>query len=134
MFTYLSIYTIIIHRYTIHSKSMYKGGHMKINKELLKGSTTILILSLLKRKPMYGYEIIKEIELRSSGIFNFKEGTLYPILHALENNEMVESFWSEGENSRKRKYYKITENGNKQLNEKKDEWKLFTNTVNGIIL
>ncbi len=107
---------------------------MKINKELLKGSTTILILSLLKRKPMYGYEIIKEIELRSSGIFNFKEGTLYPILHALENNEMVESFWSEGENSRKRKYYKITENGNKQLNEKKDEWKLFTNTVNGIIL
>ena len=107
---------------------------MKINKELLKGSTTILILSLLKRKPMYGYEIIKEIELRSSGIFNFKEGTLYPILHALESNEMVESFWSEGENSRKRKYYKITENGNKQLNEKKDEWKLFTNTVNGIIL
>lgn len=107
---------------------------MKINKELLKGSTTILILSLLKRKPMYGYEIIKEIELRSSGIFNFKEGTLYPILHALENNEMVESFWSEGENSRKRKYYKITENGNKQLNEKKDEWKLFTNTINGIIL
>lgn len=107
---------------------------MKINKELLKGSTTILILSLLKRKPMYGYEIIKEIELRSSGVFNFKEGTLYPILHTLESNEMVESFWSEGESSRKRKYYKITDKGNKQLKEKEDEWKLFTNTVNTILL
>ncbi|MGX4598998.1 PadR family transcriptional regulator [Faecalimicrobium sp. JNUCC 81] len=107
---------------------------MKINKELLKGSTTILILSLLKRKPMYGYEIIKEIELKSSGVFNFKEGTLYPILHTLESNEMVESFWSEGESARKRKYYKITDKGNKQLREKEDEWKLFTNTVNGILL
>lgn len=107
---------------------------MKINKELLKGSTTILILSLLKRKPMYGYEIIKEIELKSSGVFNFKEGTLYPILHTLESNEMVESFWSEGESARKRKYYKITDKGNKQLKEKEDEWKLFTNTVNGILL
>ncbi|MBO3446128.1 PadR family transcriptional regulator [Clostridium sp. CCUG 7971] len=107
---------------------------MKINKELLKGSTTILILSLLKRKPMYGYEIIKEIELKSSGVFNFKEGTLYPILHTLESNEMVESFWSEGESSRKRKYYKITDKGNKQLKEKEDEWKLFTNTVNTILL
>lgn len=107
---------------------------MKINKELLKGSTTILILSLLKRKPMYGYEIIKEIELRSSGVFNFKEGTLYPILHTLESNEMVESFWSEGESARKRKYYKITDKGNKQLKEKEDEWKLFTNTVNTILL
>lgn len=107
---------------------------MKINKELLKGSTTILILSLLKRKPMYGYEIIKEIELKSSGVFNFKEGTLYPILHTLESNEMVESFWSEGESARKRKYYKITDKGNKQLREKEDEWKLFTNTVNTILL
>lgn len=107
---------------------------MKINKELLKGSTTILILSLLKRKPMYGYEIIKEIELKSSGVFNFKEGTLYPILHTLESNEMVESFWSEGESARKRRYYKITDKGNKQLKEKEDEWKLFTNTVNTILL
>lgn len=107
---------------------------MKINKELLKGSTAILILSLLKRKAMYGYEIIKEIELKSNGVFNFKEGTLYPILHTLEGNEMVESFWSEGENSRKRKYYKITDKGNKQLKEKEDEWKLFSTTVNRIIL
>ncbi|WP_092923242.1 PadR family transcriptional regulator [Romboutsia hominis] len=107
---------------------------MRINKELLKGSTVILILSLLKRKEMYGYEIIKELEVRSSGLFNFKEGTLYPILHTLEKNELVSSFWSEGENSRKRKYYKITKKGNNQLREKSDEWKLFSSTVNKITL
>lgn len=106
---------------------------MKINKELLKGSTTMLVLTLLKKKPMYGYEIIKDMELKSKGVFSFKEGTLYPILHALEEEELVNSFWSEGENSRKRKYYEITKKGNKILEEKQEEWQLFTNTVNGVM-
>jgi len=106
---------------------------MKINKELLKGSTNILILSLLQRNEMYGYEIIKEMQLKSSGVFEFKEGTLYPILHSLEEENLVESFWKEGENSRKRKYYKITQKGREALKEKKDEWGLFTSTVNKII-
>lgn len=106
---------------------------MKINKELLKGSTTILILSLLNRKNMYGYEMIKEIEERSKGIFSFKEGTLYPILHSLENENFIEAYWDEGEGKRKRKYYKITENGNKILKEKQAEWKLFSSTVNEVL-
>ena len=106
---------------------------MKINKELLKGSTTMLVLTLLKKRPMYGYEIIKNMELKTKGIFSFKEGTLYPILHILEEEELVNSFWNEGENSRKRKYYEITKKGSKILNEKQEEWKLFTNTVNGIM-
>lgn len=106
---------------------------MKINKELLKGSTNILILSLLQRNEMYGYEIIKEMQLKSSGVFEFKEGTLYPILHSLEEENLVESFWKEGENSRKRKYYKITQKGREALKEKKNEWGLFTATVNKII-
>lgn len=57
---------------------------MKVSKELLKGSTATLILSLLNEKPMYGYEMIKELESKSEGIFSFKEGTIYPILHTLE--------------------------------------------------
>ncbi len=77
---------------------------MKINKELLKGSTTILILSLLNRKNMYGYEMIKEIEERSKGIFSFKEGTLYPILHSLENENFIEAYWDEGEGKRNGKW------------------------------
>lgn len=57
---------------------------MKVSKELLKGSTSTLILSLLNERPMYGYEMIKELEAKSEGIFSFKEGTIYPILHNLE--------------------------------------------------
>jgi len=106
---------------------------MKVNKELLKGSTTILILSLLERKSMYGYEMIKEIELKSSGVFSFKEGTLYPILHSLEGEGLVESFWSEGDGARKRKYYKITEKGKGQLKEKQEEWKTFRSAVEKVM-
>ena len=106
---------------------------MKINKELLKGSTSILVLSLLQRNEMYGYQIIKEMDLKSSGVFAFKEGTLYPILHNLEEENLVESFWKEGENTRKRKYYRITKKGRGALKEKEEEWTLFTSTVNKVI-
>lgn len=106
---------------------------MKINKELLKGSTTVLILSILNRKDMYGYEMIKEIDLRSKGIFSFKEGTLYPILHNLENANYIEAYWDSSTGSRKRKYYKITQAGKDILLEKESEWKLFSETVNNVL-
>lgn len=113
--------------------TMYGGEFMKINKELLKGSTTVLILSILNRKDMYGYEMIKEIDLLSKGIFSFKEGTLYPILHNLESANYIESYWDDSAGSRKRKYYKITTSGKKLLLEKEAEWKLFSETVNNVL-
>jgi PadR family transcriptional regulator, regulatory protein PadR len=114
---------------------MYKEGicFMKINKELLKGSTATLVLSLLNSRPMYGYEIIKVIETRSNGIFSFKEGTLYPILHSLEGHEMIEAYWSDSEEGRKRKYYKITDKGRLHMEEKKEEWSLFSSTINKVL-
>lgn len=105
---------------------------MKINKELLKGSTVGLVLKMLEQKDMYGYEIIKEMELKSGGVFEFKEGTLYPILHTLEADGMVLAYW-EVKDSRKRKYYQITPKGQKQLLEKKKEWNLFRNAVDGVL-
>lgn len=102
---------------------------MKISKELLKGSTTMLVLGLLKEKPMYGYEMIKNMEQKSKGIFAFKEGTLYPILHTLESDGYVESYWEESEECRKRKYYRITKDGSKHLEEKKKEWETYKNAV-----
>ena len=113
--------------------TMYGGEFMKINKELLKGSTTVLILSLLNRKDMYGYEMIKEMEERSKNIFSFKEGTLYPILHSLENENYIEAYWDSSNGNRKRKYYKITSAGKKVLIEKEKEWKLFSSTVNNVL-
>ncbi|RUS45224.1 PadR family transcriptional regulator [Cohnella sp. AR92] len=105
---------------------------MKIGKELMKGSTVILILTLLDRKEMYGYELTKELELKSGGLFVLKEGTLYPILHALESAHMVEAYWDE-QGVRPRKYYRITEKGRSELAEKKQEWSLFSSAVNRIV-
>lgn len=105
---------------------------MTINKELMKGSTVILILTLLDRKDMYGYEMTKEMEKHSDGIFTLKEGTLYPILHTLESNQFVESYWNESE-GRKRKYYRITKEGRSELKEKKQEWTIFRNTVDRVL-
>lgn len=103
-----------------------------MNKELMKGSTSTLVLTVLKREPLYGYALIKEIELRSNGIFEFKEGTLYPILHDLEDKECVESFWEVYEN-RRRKYYRITKKGLKLLEEKRLEWQVFSKAMENVL-
>ncbi|MCR8844673.1 PadR family transcriptional regulator [Paenibacillus sp. SC116] len=105
---------------------------MKVSKELLKGSTVMLVLSMLEQQPMYGYQLIKRLDAQSNGVFALKEGTLYPILHALENEGHVEAIWSEAE-GRARKTYHITEKGKKQLQEKTEEWKLFQVSLNRVI-
>ncbi|ABR47747.1 transcriptional regulator, PadR-like family [Alkaliphilus metalliredigens QYMF] len=106
---------------------------MKINKDLMKGSTSMLILNLLSTENMYGYQMVKELEKRSDNTFTLKEGTMYPILHTLESEGMVESYWDEGTTARKRKYYQITGKGKKLLLEKKKEWELYSSTVNKVI-
>ena len=105
---------------------------MKINKELLKGSTTMLVLEMLKNEDMYGYQLIKKLNEKSKNIFELKEGTLYPILHGLEENNFITSYWDET-SAKKRKYYAITEKGKKNLKEKKEEWKIFSDSVNQVI-
>lgn len=105
---------------------------MKINKELLKGSTTMLVLNLISNKDMYGYQMIKELTEKSENVFELKEGTLYPILHSLEENNLITSYW-EDSSGKKRKYYSITKEGRKYLKEKKEEWKIFSNGINLIL-
>ena len=83
---------------------------------------------------MYGYEMIKEMEEKSNGIFTLKEGTLYPILHTLEAKGFVESYWEEGTSKRKRKYYKIMEQGTLSLREKEEEWSTFKSAVDNMLL
>lgn len=106
---------------------------MKVSKEMLKGSTVVLVLSLLEKEPMYGYQMTKEIEKKSNGVFSFKEGTLYPILHSLEADGRVEAYWWGEEGSRRRKYYKITEKGKNLLKEKQKEWVTFRSAVDKVI-
>jgi len=106
---------------------------VKFDKELIKGGTTMLILNLLSTGDMYGYQMVRELEKRSDNIFTLKEGTMYPILHSLESRGMVEAYWEDSDSGRKRKYYHITSKGKRLLNEKKKEWKIYSNTVNRVI-
>jgi len=76
-----------------------------------RGTTDIILLTLLSERHMYGYEIIQELERRSAGYFTFKEGLLYPALHALEKEGLVQSFWQDTPQGRRRRYYRLTDRG-----------------------
>lgn len=106
---------------------------MKLDKGLIGGSTVLLVLSLLSEKDRYGYDIIKELEVRSDNTFSFKEGTLYPVLHKLENKGYVKSYLSKGDTGKERKYYKITKNGKKQLNEEIKKWEAYSTSITKVI-
>lgn len=104
-----------------------------IDKSLISGSTTMLILKLLESKDMYGYEMIEELHKQSNQTFDLKAGTLYPLLHGLEKSGCVTVYESQAENGRKRKYYQLTKNGKKVLNDRHDEWDSFTEAVNHVL-
>ncbi len=83
---------------------------------------------------MYGYEIIKLVNEKSNQAFEWKEGTLYPCLHRMEAEGLIDSEWRTADNGRDRKYYAITRKGAKLLTEKVSEWAVFTKAVNAILL
>ena len=84
----------------------------------------MLVLSLLENEDMYGYQMIKKLSEKSQNVFELQEGTLYPILHSLEEKNLISSYW-DNTGAKKRKYYSITKKGKKHLKEMKEEWKLF---------
>ncbi len=106
---------------------------MKIDKGLLSGSTTTLILKLLEETDMYGYQMIETLAKKSDHTFDLKAGTLYPILHNLEKNGAVTSYEKKSETDRTRKYYHLTTKGKKLLKEKQEEWDMYSSAVNNIL-
>ena len=107
---------------------------MNFDKGLIGGSSALLVLSLLSEKDYYGYEIIRTLEERSDETFLYNEGTLYPILHKLENDGLVVSYKEKMENGRERKYYQITKAGLSQLETEMQQWEVFSTSVNKVIL
>lgn len=102
---------------------------MSYERELLKGSTDSLLLCLINHQPMYGYQIIKELERRSKGYFQFKEGTLYPALHRLEKAGFIQGKWQRLPGGQERRYYYITPKGGKALAERLAAWQDFSTAV-----
>lgn len=106
---------------------------MAKDKTPMPGSTTMLVLALLKSREMYGYEIIEELEKRSNQVFKLKEGTLYPILHGLEKDKLVTARQAESPGGRVRRYYRITKEGLGVLEDKKTEWTAFSDAVTAVL-
>lgn len=106
---------------------------MKIDKSLVSGSTTMLILKLLSNEDMYGYQMIEQLELRSENVFTLKAGTLYPLLHKLEQQGLLISYEKKANNQKLRKYYSLTDEGREVLDMKQHEWSIYTKGVDKVL-
>jgi len=93
-----------------------------LSKELVAASTVPLVLSVLAEGESYGYALIQRISELSSGEIVWTEGMLYPVLHWMEKEGLLESEWKEGEAGRRRKYYRIRKEGRKALQAEKQQW------------
>ena len=100
---------------------------MAVDRSLVSGSTTMLLLKLLSEKDMYGYEMIETLREKSQNVFELKAGTLYPLLHGMEDKKYLTVY------GKVRKYYSITKTGRKVLEEKKEEWKIYSSAVVNVL-
>jgi PadR family transcriptional regulator, regulatory protein PadR len=100
--------------------------------EELKGHLDSLILAVVAAAPAHGYAIIEELKRRSQGTFSLPEGTVYPALHRLERAGLLESGWSTT-TGRKRRVYRLTRRGRRQLQARKSEWRDFARAIDAVL-
>ncbi len=105
---------------------------MSIDRTLVSGSMSLLILHLLSEKDMYGYEMIDTLGKRSENVFELKAGSLYPLLHSLEEKNYLTSYEQEVL-GKVRKYYSITSGGCKFLEAKRSEWEQYAKAVTNVL-
>ena len=101
----------------------------RTEKELVGASTALLLLGTLAKTPSYGYEIVKRVNQEADGLFEWQEGTVYPVLHKLEKEQLVRTQWQEANTGRRRKYYYITAAGRESLSKQVEQWNGFNALV-----
>lgn len=102
---------------------------MKLDKSLLSGSTGLLVLKLLEDGDKYGYQMTEDLRRRSDKTFELKSGTLYPLLHTLEQKGYITAWEEASDSSRPRRYYHLTDTGRKHLAEKEQEWRTYADAM-----
>lgn len=105
----------------------------KISKQTLDGNVETLLLAILQDGPSYGYAITKDLHTRADGILKLGEGTIYPVLHRLEEKKLISARWIDADNKRPRKYYRITPKGRKTLAENCQQWQLLSQVMEKIL-
>ena len=101
--------------------------------EILKGHLDMIVLAALTKGPAHGYAVIQEIRQRSGSEFDLPEGTIYPVLHRLELNKLIESRWTTAENGRRRRVYSLTRRGRRALVEHRAVWQRFSRAIAGFL-
>jgi PadR family transcriptional regulator, regulatory protein PadR len=105
---------------------------MELNKDLVAASATPLVLAILAEGDSYGYAVIKRVAELSRGHLQWTDGMLYPVLHRLERQDLIAARWGVSETGRKRKYYRITKQGQAHLAAQKEQWQVVDKTLRGI--
>lgn len=106
---------------------------MAVEKSLISGSMTMLLLKLLSEKDMYGYEMIETLRQKSKNVFELKAGTLYPLLHSMEEKGLL-TVYEQYVLGKTRKYYSVTEKGRTVLEKKTEEWKEYAQAVTSVLV
>jgi len=106
---------------------------MENRAQFLKGVARTLVLRLLRERPMYGYEIAATVHHDTDGAFTWREGSLYPSLHKMEQGGLIVGKWEEKETGRKRRFYHITKKGREALKDKMQSWSELCEAVNRIL-
>src|SRR5512138_3664074 len=105
-----------------HARARFQERSMTISKDLVAASATPLILAILAESESYGYAIIKRVGELSGDRIQWTDGMLYPVLHRLQENGWIESYWKTADSGRRRRYYRIAKEGLRELEEQKRQW------------
>jgi transcriptional regulator len=101
--------------------------------EWKKGSAAMLIMAVLEERPRHGYEIAKQIEIRSQGALRFHAASLYPLLYKLEKRGWINGRWVEKAGQRRRRYYRMTASGKRELMEQRRSWQEFVTAISNVV-
>jgi len=99
---------------------------------MLKGHLDMIVLAALSSRPAHGYAVIEEIRRRSAGAFDLPEGTVYPVLHRLEQAGLLSGRWVTADSGRRRRVYEVTARGRRELTQQRAVWRQFSDAIGGL--
>lgn len=117
----------------LYAVRLYAIKLMKLSKKSLDGNMETLLLAVLSDGPSYGYQMVQDLNAKAPGVLKTGEGTIYPVLHRLEERELIQSSWRAGETGRQRRYYRLTLKGKKALSDNRLQWAALTRVMTTVL-
>jgi len=125
----MSTHTQTLWSFPFDKPSTTRHSAAMLSKELVAASTVPLVLSVLTEGEIYGYALIQRVRELSNGRIEWTEGMLYPVLHWMEEEDLIEAEWRDAETGRKRKYYRLRKEGRKALQQEQEQWMTVHDTL-----